>query len=112
MKRSNLAALALAIVVSCGDSSRPSKKLAERFSTVPLAAPVVCAYTQDGLTAVVRASPNREEMARALIKHGGSIVDAGKMVRYLSHMRESAYPKVRILETDRECFVVVEAITR
>jgi hypothetical protein len=73
--------------------------------------PPICLDTKDGLDEAMQWwSKDREEVARAIIKHGGQILKPDQRIKILDFGLIRA--KVRVLSTDRECWVVRELIDR
>lgn len=69
----------------------------------------ICLATREALREAIRWwDTDREEVARAMLRHGGQVLATGTRVKLLEPGLLAA--RVRVLDTDRECYCIRELV--
>jgi hypothetical protein len=94
------------------NNTRTPTQFADIGETFTMKKPTVCGDTKEGFDEIVKwlALNDNQEAGRAMLKYGGSFINAGDKVKVL----DTAFTvvKVRILKSDHECWTVREATER
>lgn len=89
----------------------PKEHSADIGETFSMRRPAVCGDTPEGLDEITKwlGRNDREEAARAMLRHGGAIIDKDQSVKVLDRTGFLVQrSKIRILKTDHECWLDTE----